>query len=291
MFELVEIAEKQNFHDRIFPIVLQDANIYKAVNRIKYIKYWEDQISELDSAMKTVSAANLQGITDDINLYTRIRATISGLANTLKDMNTLTAEIHEDSDFRQLIEALEKRTKTSLKTSKPEMTTNTGKWGRVFGKWTHIQDGSIYVGPEDPNTSHPYGILLSDTSMREGVIQVKIRFPQLHGAGRILFGYRSSTNPYFTVGIGGYGYAYVLDDFRPTVGWQAFKYSGIETDIIIGADYQIEVQVKESLIVLKSNGIEIIKGEPPRGIGLGQIGLFAWSTGKVEFRDFRTSFT
>ena len=28
MFELVEIAENQQFHDRVFPIVLVDANIY-----------------------------------------------------------------------------------------------------------------------------------------------------------------------------------------------------------------------------------------------------------------------
>jgi hypothetical protein len=162
------------------------------------------------------------------------------------------------------------------------------KWGRVLGRWTATQDGGVYIGPDDPNTSYPYGILLSDTRMREGIIQVRIRFPEQHCAGRVLFGYRSLTNPYFTVGIGGYGYAYVLDDFRP-IGWQAFKYSGIKTDIIIGADYQIEVKVKESLIVLKVNGIEMLKGAPPREIELGQIGLFAWGRGKVEFKDFQAS--
>lgn len=119
MFELMEIAENQNFQDRIFPIVLQDANIYKAINRIKYIKHWEDQIAELDAAIKTVNAANLQGILDDINLYTQIRATISRLADTLKDMNTLTPEMHENSNFSQLIEALTERVRAIPKTLQP----------------------------------------------------------------------------------------------------------------------------------------------------------------------------
>ena len=42
MFELVEIADNKQFHDRIFPIVLADADIYDPVKRIGYVKYWEE---------------------------------------------------------------------------------------------------------------------------------------------------------------------------------------------------------------------------------------------------------
>ena len=59
MFELVEIAKNKDIYDRIFPIVLGDSDIYNPVNRIKYIKYWEDKLKELDEAMKSVSSANL----------------------------------------------------------------------------------------------------------------------------------------------------------------------------------------------------------------------------------------
>jgi hypothetical protein len=44
MFELVEIASNGDFYDRIFPIVLEDAEIYKPVERLKYVKHWEEQI-------------------------------------------------------------------------------------------------------------------------------------------------------------------------------------------------------------------------------------------------------
>jgi len=109
MFELVEIAGNKHFNDRIFPVVLSDADIYDPVKRLGYVKYWEEKRNALAAAMQGVDPANLQGIRDDMDLYHRIREQISGLASLLQDMNTLTSEMHEDSDFSQLYESIEER--------------------------------------------------------------------------------------------------------------------------------------------------------------------------------------
>ncbi len=106
MFELVEIAKHGNLYERIFPIVLEDANIYKPAQRIKYIRYWEEQIKELEEEMKTVGAANLPSFREDIDLYTEIRGTIDRLINILRDMNTLTPDIHTESNFEELFNAI-----------------------------------------------------------------------------------------------------------------------------------------------------------------------------------------
>jgi internalin A len=111
MFELVEIADGKQFHDRIFPVVLNDANIYDPIKRIEYVKYWEVKRAELAETMKTLDPANLQGIREDMDLYDRIRDRVSGLTSTLKDMNTLTPDVHMDSDFSDLYTAIEKRMK------------------------------------------------------------------------------------------------------------------------------------------------------------------------------------
>ncbi len=111
MFELVEIADNKQFHDRVYPIVLSDANIYDPLKRIEYVKHWEAKRAELAKAMKKLDPANLQGIRDDMDQYDRIRDKISGITSILKDMNTLTPEMHRDSEFKDLYDAIVNRMK------------------------------------------------------------------------------------------------------------------------------------------------------------------------------------
>ncbi len=108
MYELVEIAKNENLEKRIFPIVLADAQIYDPIESIKYVKYWEQKIQTLNDAMKEVSAANLQGFREEIDLYTEIRNMFPNLRKVLKDMNAMTTDIHIKSEFEELFKAIAK---------------------------------------------------------------------------------------------------------------------------------------------------------------------------------------
>jgi formylglycine-generating enzyme required for sulfatase activity len=120
MFELVEIAEGKQFHDRVFPIVLSDAHIYDPVKRLGYVKYWEVKLAELDQAMRDVGQANLQGIREEIDQYSRIRDKVSGLTSILKDMNTLTPDLHRDSDFSGIYTGIKRRIAKASRLLQPE---------------------------------------------------------------------------------------------------------------------------------------------------------------------------
>lgn len=109
MFELLQIAKNEQFYERIFPIVLDDAKIYKPKDRIQYVQYWEQEIQELDQQIRSVSSANLEGFREDIDLYNEIRQYLPRLTNILKDMNTLTAQIHSVSGFEELIVAIQEK--------------------------------------------------------------------------------------------------------------------------------------------------------------------------------------
>ncbi|MFD0523566.1 TIR domain-containing protein [Paractinoplanes durhamensis] len=52
MFELLEIAKHGDLRTRIFPVVLASAGIYKPLDRIRHVKYWEEQVAQLDEALK-----------------------------------------------------------------------------------------------------------------------------------------------------------------------------------------------------------------------------------------------
>lgn len=106
MFELLQIAKHEQFYERIFPIVLDDARIYKPKDRIQYVQYWEQEIQELDQQIRSVSSAHLEGFREDIDLYNEIRQYLPRLTHILKDMNTLTVQIHSESGFAELIQAI-----------------------------------------------------------------------------------------------------------------------------------------------------------------------------------------
>lgn len=117
MFEQVEIAENKQFSDRIFPIILNDANIYDAVDRLDYVEFWEKEKAKLEARMRSLSdLSNLQGVREELDNYERFRDKISGLTSILKDMNTLTPDMHRDSDFSEIYDGIEKRMKESLST-------------------------------------------------------------------------------------------------------------------------------------------------------------------------------
>jgi hypothetical protein len=108
MYELMEVEKNQHLRERIFPIVLTDADIYSSAGRLAYIKYWDKQIKRLNNSIKQIDLiADLDSITNNLKTYMRIRANIDHLTDLLSDMNTLTPEIHAKSGFSTLISSIE----------------------------------------------------------------------------------------------------------------------------------------------------------------------------------------
>ena len=121
MFELIEIAKNGSFAQRIFPIILEDARIYKPIQRVKYLKHWEKQITELNDALKELQdVADIADIQEELSFYKEIRKEIAGLAGQLKNMNTLTPEMHQKSNFQQIYEQIESELKAKAAFGKKE---------------------------------------------------------------------------------------------------------------------------------------------------------------------------
>ena len=109
MFELLEIQKKGEFRERVFPVVLKDANIYTPLGRLGYIKYWEEQKQKLDRELRGVSGEKTSSIREDLDLYAEIRGMLDSITDTLRDMNALTVEEHLSSNFDELIREIEEQ--------------------------------------------------------------------------------------------------------------------------------------------------------------------------------------
>lgn len=107
MYEVLKIKEKGNVYERIFPLVLKDAKIYKSEESLKYIQYWEKEISKLDKKLNSLaSKANLPTIQADLSIYASIRAIFDDFRGLLSKMNTLSPDVHLNTNFKALVNAL-----------------------------------------------------------------------------------------------------------------------------------------------------------------------------------------
>ena len=103
LYELREIERNGNFRSRMSPIVLRGTAIHKAVDRVLYLRHWEQEIEALETAFKDVGRANTTNISEALDNYTDFRRLMDGYLATLADMNTLTDDIHVDSDFDAIL--------------------------------------------------------------------------------------------------------------------------------------------------------------------------------------------
>jgi internalin A len=109
MFELMEIYRNLNFRERIFPVVLPDAGIFDPITRLSYLKFWKDKKQELDDAISTFGSDAITVIGEDYKTYKKIFDNFGEIANILKDINSLTPQMHKDLGFDELLKAVELR--------------------------------------------------------------------------------------------------------------------------------------------------------------------------------------
>jgi hypothetical protein len=112
MYEMLEIKEKGNVYDKIFPIVLRDANIYDEEKRIDYLNFWDEKIESLNKKIKEMHiAAGIKNFINTLDQYCRIRSIMDEITEMLQDMNTLTPEMHKETNFEILYKKIEEKIK------------------------------------------------------------------------------------------------------------------------------------------------------------------------------------
>lgn len=168
---------------------------------------------------------------------------------------------------------------------------NLNRWVPTVGKWEFKEGFANYIGPNLAKYPQPFGIALGEEGFRKGSIKTKICFDKnIKGpAGRIIVGYNPATSEYFTVGLGGHGYAYVISEFRPDKGWIGLKLKGDQENLSQGTEYEIEVRLEGQKVGLRVDGIKVVEHFLPQPLTGDQIGLFAWGENKIQFKETKVT--
>lgn len=122
---------------------------------------------------------------------------------------------------------------------------------------------------------------------RSGIVKVKVKFRDSadDSCARLVLGYNAETEDYFSVGIGGYKFAYVSDICIGNRAWRAHKVQGTISQVMANREYEIEARVSGQRVVLLIDGVEVLADVFPFPLAGDQAGLFAWGPKPVEFRE------
>ncbi len=109
MTELVGMLKANDLRDRIFPIVLEDAQLYRPVACVRYAAHWEAESEELNNELKRVRGDNLARLQAKLTDYTEFRRLFDDVSDTLRDMNALTPAEHSATGFAALRDQVSRR--------------------------------------------------------------------------------------------------------------------------------------------------------------------------------------
>ena len=159
-------------------------------------------------------------------------------------------------------------------------------WAPIVGRWEFPTPAdAIYATPQQPNS--PFGICVSNIRFSEGNAKVMVQLPNANNdvGGRILLEYRSVSDAYITVGLGGWGSAYNIAQFDRVQGWRPVILSGSQDNLAPEHEYEVLVRARGQRLVLEVDSIQVLEHVLDTPISQGQLGLFAWGTDRVGFKN------
>jgi hypothetical protein len=110
MWELLNIYKAKDFQDRVFPVVMADAEITDGIGRLGYAEYWETRLRNFDTAMQKVNRLAISDATVEEGRRIREFADkVDTLASMVADMNFRTMDEPTEDALKILGENLVSR--------------------------------------------------------------------------------------------------------------------------------------------------------------------------------------
>jgi hypothetical protein len=157
-------------------------------------------------------------------------------------------------------------------------------WAGLTGYWSFAGTSATYTGPLDESLA--MGLAITDLAFRGGVINGSVTLDKREAGARLVFGHDAETGAYFSAGIGGGPFAYMIDQFVPGRGWTAVGTSGASENLEASRAYQLGLFLYGQLAWLEVDDVEVLRVELPHPLLGNQVGVAAWSSGQISFTDF-----
>ena len=85
LFEILELQKDEDHWNKVLPIVSKNTKIYEAIDRLKYVKYWEEKTEELETELKGLNPINLTESYKELKLFKDITASIDDFLKNISE--------------------------------------------------------------------------------------------------------------------------------------------------------------------------------------------------------------
>ncbi|MFC5405518.1 toll/interleukin-1 receptor domain-containing protein [Cohnella soli] len=92
MYEVLEFVKDDDYKERILPLVQKETDIFNAIGRSKYIKYWQNEFERLHHEMQGLDELNRTDIVNELKKVESIQRQLTDFLSIIADMNMVTFE-------------------------------------------------------------------------------------------------------------------------------------------------------------------------------------------------------
>ncbi len=110
MFEAVQMMKHDRFEERVFPVVLPDADIFTAEKALDYSVFWKEKTSAFSELLdKAGRDSALAEFLLKERTYKDIHENIAAFITRIARLNVLSADVHLKNGFAHIFDVLEKQ--------------------------------------------------------------------------------------------------------------------------------------------------------------------------------------
>ena len=159
-------------------------------------------------------------------------------------------------------------------------------WAALVGRWSFSAESVTFEGPSEPSAQSPYGLAVSNLSMRAGQVEVSITLDSLQNqAAGVVLGFKSEQAEYLLPQLGAHRYAYLVARWEPGFGWRTLWAAGSLDNLRAGVTYRVAISQQGENIRMAVDGVQVLDFVLPNPLPGNQVGLYGWGVERISFSD------
>ena len=86
MYEVLEVMKDSAYDNKIFPVIIFNG-IYQPSIRVQYVRYWQNEYEQFQTALEGINKQNLGSLTEDLKHLQNIAANVADFLSKVSELN------------------------------------------------------------------------------------------------------------------------------------------------------------------------------------------------------------